>query len=749
MLLIYDNMEITDFERIIIAAYRLPFKLVRKKEKYHAVQNAGGLVSAILSLSEKMDHAGKGSSKILWVGTGEKELGDENVNPYFELFPVEIPQGINEKYYGGFCNDTIWPLFHYFPSRTVYREDYFEAYEKANELFLKKLKEIIKPGDFVWIHDYQLFLLPGLVRQAFPESSIGFFLHTPFPDYEIFRLLPRSWREAVLRGMTGADVVGFHTNDYTQYFLRSVKRTLEYRIDRNFISVEGRVCKAEAFPIGIDYDKFHSACSANKSVSYRKKLKKQLGDKKIVFSIDRLDYSKGFLNRLAAIERFLENYPEWHGKVIFNMVVIPSRENIETYRKIKKEIEATEGRINGKYSNLSWRPVIYQYKSIPFDELVAIYNISDVALITPIRDGMNLVAKEYIACQTELPGMLILSEMAGAAVELYEAIIINPNDIGEMSEAIDKALRMPAAEKTRRIGKMQERLKSYNVFTWASDFFRQSAETKTLQESKKVIYLDEDILESIRADYINSQNRLFLMDYDGTLAPLKRLPKLALLNKRTSALLNKIVSDIRNTVVIISGRNRKFLEEQFDNINVIMVAEHGYCIKYPGGDWKDNLSIDLSWKKKVLPLLNDYTERLKGTLIEEKSSSLAWHFRDTEEENALQKVNELRDTLSEIIKDEPGLELLEGDKVLEVKSALYNKGTTATGIISQGKYDFILAIGDDNTDEYLFEAIPPNAISIKVGGKPTSAWYNIGSQALIYRLLSVFAESFEEVENKA
>src|SRR4030042_1436547 len=506
-----------NFNRIIIAAYRLPFKLVRKKEEYYAVQNSGGLVSAILSLSERINSNHNSSPEILWAGTGDSQLGNEDVHPGVKLLPVEIPRKVNEKYYGGFCNDTIWPLFHYFPSRTVYDNSYFDAYITANNLFFQKLQNLIQPGDFVWIHDYQLFLLPEMVREYFPAANIGFFLHIPFPSYELFRLVPRKWGEIILSGMTGADVVGLHTNDYTQHFIKSVKRTLGYRVERNFISVHERLCKADTFPIGIDFDKFHDACNSQKTIIQKDKLRTFLSGKKLIFSIDRLDYSKGFLFRLKAFERFLEKYPEWHFKVAFNMIVIPSRDNIEDYQEIKKEIEATVGRINGKYSTLNWRPVIYQYKSIPFNELVAIYTMSDVGLITPLRDGMNLVAKEYVACQSKHFGMLILSEMAGAAVELNEAILINPTDIEEASDSINKALCMSDKEKESRILKMQNRLSRYNVFTWTTDFLNQVNEVKKEQKYMKVEFLDDNILQSLKNKYSIAQKRLFLIDYDGTL----------------------------------------------------------------------------------------------------------------------------------------------------------------------------------------------------------------------------------------
>jgi trehalose 6-phosphate synthase/phosphatase len=585
-----------DFKRIIIVAYRLPFKLVRKKEEYYTVQNSGGLVSAILSLSEKMNPDDESSLKILWVGTGDTQLGDENIHSAFKLFPVEIPRKINEKYYGGFCNNTIWPLFHYFPSRTVYDSSYFDAYSTANHLFSQKLQSLIKPGDFIWIHDYHLFLLPDLIRRTFPAVDIGFFLHIPFPSFEVFRLLPRKWRRMILTGMTGADVVGFHTNDYTQHFMKSVKRTLGYKIDQSFISVKDRFCKADTFPIGIDFDKFHDACLTPKINLRKKKLQDYLSDKKLIFSVDRLDYSKGLLYRLRAFERFLEQYPEWHFRVIFNMVVIPSRDNIEEYRELKKEIEATVGRINGKYSTLEWRPLIYQYKSIPFRELTAIYNLSDVGFITPLRDGMNLVAKEYVACQSEHYGMLILSEMAGASVELNEAIIINPTDIEEASEALNKALMMPADEKEKRIRKMQDRLSRYNVFKWTTDFFNQVDDVKKENKQMQVKYLDENTLNTIHKKYQEARNRLFLIDYDGTLTPIANIPDMAILSENSRKILKRIISDSHNTVIVISGREREFMDEQFRNIDAILVAEHGYFIKYPGNEWMNNIEINLTWK---------------------------------------------------------------------------------------------------------------------------------------------------------
>lgn len=727
-----------DFKRIIIVAYRLPFKLIKKKDGFNVLQNSGGLVSAILSLSETMHSGGNRQSSIVWIGTGDPQLESAHISSNFRLLPVEIPPRVNENYYGGFCNGTIWPLFHYFPSRTIYEKKYFRDYVAANELFMKRLEKVIKPGDFIWIHDYQLFLLPQMVRLKFPHARIGFFLHIPFPSYELFRLLPRQWRNEILTGMTGADVVGFHTNDYTQHFIKSVKRTLGFGVDQNLILVNNRLCKADVLPLGIDYNKFHDSTSFQKVNKQKKKLYKILSDKKLIFSVDRLDYSKGLINRVKAFERFIEKYPEWHYKVIFNMVVVPSRDSIESYREIKTEIEATVGRINGKYGNLSWLPVIFQYKSLNFNEMIALYNVADVGLITPLRDGMNLVAKEYIACQTEKKGMLVLSEMAGAAVELNEAVLINPTDTEETADAINIALTMPEEERIQRIGKMQNRLRRYNVFTWTADFFRQVDALRKEQERLHVKYLDPDSLENITSAYHMAAKRLFLLDYDGTLTPITNTPQEAVLGKETREIIKEIVKDNRNTVVIISGRDRDFIGNQFKGLDVILIAEHGYFVKYPGDKWDNSKEIDLDWKERIMPVLNDYVDRCKGSMIEDKYASLAWHYRNADEEIAAVRIHELKNDLEEVLMGESRLQILDGNKVLEIKSYLYDKGSATSSIVKDGDYDFILAMGDDKTDEDLFRVVPGFGFTVKVGCKPTNARFNIVSQTQINEILGRF-----------
>ncbi|HEX2937086.1 MAG TPA: bifunctional alpha,alpha-trehalose-phosphate synthase (UDP-forming)/trehalose-phosphatase [Bacteroidales bacterium] len=729
-----------NFKRIVIVAYRLPFKFVQKGGKMHAIQNAGGLVSAILSLSDKMHDVNYGNihEKTVWIGKSDnspKEFGAGPIeNEIFDIEPVFIPDSINDKFYGGFCNDLVWPLFHYFPSLAVFDNSYYDSYQKANLLFYEALKKVIQPGDFIWVHDYQLFFLPALIRKDFPKANISFFLHIPFPSYEVFRILPREWRNEVLKGLLGADLIGFHTNDYSQYFIKSVRRCLGYETSLNIIYAEGRTVKSDAFPIGIDYNKFNETVGVTETAKYATRLNKQKRNLQLIFSVDRLDYTKGFLQRLAGYEEFLERHKSMHGKVIFNMVIVPSRDTIVRYQDMKKEIEATVGRINGKFNTLEWRPISYQYKSLKFNEMVALYNISDVALITPIRDGMNLVAKEFVACQTENPGVLILSEMAGASVELSEAILVNPTDRAEVSEAIFKALTMPHEERAQRMEKMQQQIKNYDVFSWANDILNNMQKTKIEQEVFKVKFFNAVIEKEIVQAYKAAKSAILFFDYDGTLVPIRPRPELAIPEKQTLELTEKLAKT--TNVVIVSGRDKVFLEKWFSKLPVSVIAEHGAFIKSSEGEWQQVNDTDTSWKEKINPILQRYVNRCKGAFIEEKDSSLCWHYRNAEPDLAFLRTIELREELTEVISNNLPLQILEGHKVIEIKRAGYSKGTAALRMINNRDFDFILAIGDDKTDEELFAALPSNAYTMKVGKAPTVARYNFQKQTEVIGFLN-------------
>ncbi len=733
----------------MIVAYRLPFSLKHRNGKLTAVQNTGGLVSAVLSLTQRMKSGSQNEAmeKTVWVGKGEYDNERLNslpeVKETFELSSVRIPESVNEKFYGGFCNDLIWPLFHYFPSMAVFGHGYFESYKKANELFYKELRKIIRPGDFVWIHDYQLFLLPAMVREEFPEASVAFFLHIPFPAYEVFRIMPDGFQKAILQGLLGADLIGFHTHDYAQHFLKSVRRSLGYDISLNTVTAEDVYSRADAFPISIDFNKFHDAVLLPETEKFISRIRKQKRDRLLIFSVDRLDYTKGFLNRLSAFELFLERYSGMRGRVIFNMVMVPSRDTIVRYQEMKKEIEATVGRINGKYGTLDWNPIIYQYRSLKFNELVALYSHSDVGLLTPLRDGMNLVAKEYVAAQHERAGMLILSELAGAAAEMGESVLVNPSDIGQMADAIYEALTMKDDEKQKRLGAMKNRIRDYDVFSWADDILRTTVKVKADRESYHIRLINKDIEDRIITSFCKAASPVLFLDYDGTMVPIRELPELAVPETTLMDMTMRLASVTE--LVIISGRNRDFLDKWFSEVNVTLVAEHGAFIRYAGGEWESSLGQDATWKEGIMPVMSRFTNRCKGSFIEEKRASLSWHYRNADEDLSALRAIELKSELDEMILNMP-LQIIDGHKVVEVKMAGYNKGTAAMKLTASGRNDFILAIGDDKTDEELFAALPDSAVTIKVGKGPTIANYNFTRQTSVIRFLEKMIESREKQE---
>jgi trehalose 6-phosphate synthase/phosphatase len=736
------------FDRLVLVSYRLPFRVLRNK----VAQNSGGLVSAVLSLAQTGNTdkpTPLGGKEVVWIGksddTPEEWAKVKGQTGPFDLVPVFVEDKLDEKYYGGFCNDMIWPLFHYFSSIANFDAAYFDAYQKAQAVFVEQVLKTIRPTDLVWIHDYHLMLLPEIIRRQFPDAQIGFFLHIPFPSFEIFRLMPRPWRQAILRGILGADLVGFHTFDYTQYFLRAVSRTLGAETTPNSAIVENRFVKVETFPLGIDYGKFSEAAQSAPVEREIQKLQRILGNMKLIFSVDRLDYSKGLQHRLSGFEYFLEKNPRWREKVVFDMVVVPSRDTIARYREMKKEIEADVGRINGKYGSMGWRPLVYEYRSLPFAEMVALYCLSNVGLITPLRDGMNLVAKEYLACQKNDPGVLILSEMAGAAAELSEAILINPTDKQEVASAIAQALEMSKPERQVVLGRMQHRLRSYDVYSWARDFFDTMGRSKNEQQARKVRLLSPAVEDQIVRQYRDASRRIIMLDYDGTLVPFARYPEGAAPSESVMTMLKHLSADARNTLVITSGRERAFLDKWFGDLKIVLVAEHGAFIRVVPAEWSGDVDPDPAWKQQVLPVLQRYAERCTGAFIDEKEQSLVWHYRNADAAIALLRSQELKDELRETVSHNSKLQVMEGNKIIEVKRSGYDKGTAAVKLLGMATYDFVLAIGDDKTDEDLFPALPAGAITIKIGLSPSLAKYNLRDQkevsGLMERLLKRAYES--------
>lgn len=723
--------------RLLIVSNRLPVTVLQKKGGYRFFPSIGGLATGLKSLQESLDS--------LWIGW-PGEIQDEEAHGQvrarllteFNCHPVFLSPADVEKYYGGFSNRTIWPLFHYFPVYTVYDETYWEAYQRVNRLFCREILRVAKPDDTIWVHDYHLMLLPKLLREKLPDVAIGFFLHIPFPSFEVFRLLP--WRRDILEGLLGADLVGFHTYDYARHFLSSVLHIVGYDHKLGEIITGERLVKVDSFPMGIDYERFSRATGLPAVQREIRLLRQQLGDTKVVLSIDRLDYTKGIPQRLEAFALFLQKYPEWRGRVTLLLVTAPSRVSLDQYRLLKRQVDELVGRINGEYGSVGWTPIRYLNRTVTFHPLAAMYAVADVALVTPLRDGMNLIAKEYIATRRDGRGVLIISEMAGAASELGEALVINPNNKAEVAEALNLALHMPEDEQVARNRVMQERLKRWNVVSWAEKFIERLAEVKERQKTFLVNRLQDGTRERLVRDYASAERRLLLLDYDGTLTGFFGRPEEAKPDKDLLVLLARVAAVSGNEVVLISGRDKETLEAWFGDLEIGLIAEHGAWIKEQEKGWEMVESLTNEWKEEIRPVLELYVDRTPGSFIEEKEFALVFHYRKAEPELGILRARELMNHLVTLTTN-LHLQVLEGDKVVEVKNAGINKGKAALRWIGRAEWGFILAAGDDRADEDLFAVLPETAYSIKVGLGPSRARFNLPSHKEVLSLLKELVES--------
>ena len=719
--------------RILIVSNRLPVTASKNKGEINFFPSAGGLATGMSSFHQNYD-----CQWIGWPGLVKDRINEKGIQEIITKldklnnYPVFLSQSQIQAYYNGFCNKTIWPLFHSFTQYAVYQNSLWDEYNRVNRIFCETILNTARSDDLIWVHDYQLMLLPKMLRQRRPDLTIGFFLHIPFPPQEIYRLLP--WREKILEGILGADLIGFHTYDYVRNFLDSVLRLFGYESNLGYINYQNRMLKVDTFPMGIDYERFSSSILNPDTKKEIKKIREQIGEKKVILSIDRMDYTKGIIKRLEAFEFFLQKNPEYLEKVILIMIVVPSRARVKQYQQLKQQVDELVGEINGKYATISWSPIRYLFQSIPFYELTALYSIADIALITPLKDGMNLVAKEFIATKNDSKGVLILSEMAGAANELGEALIVNPNNREQIAWSIKYALNMSDKIQKKRNQIMQKRLKNYHVKKWADDFKESLLEVKSMQAEFSAKDLSPIKRLEIIKDYQKSKNRLFLLDYDGTLVPTTYKFRKDKPDKKILNIIQQLILDKKNQVVIVSGREKDTLEKWFADINIGLVAGHGTWLRKSIGQWQTVKPLSNKWKTQIKPLLELYVDRTPGSFIQEKEYSLVWHYNKTAPSFGRMRALELKSSLLHLTSN-LNLEVLHGEKVIEIKPIGINKGLSADYWISQKDWGFILAIGDDWSDEDTFQNLPDSAYSIKVGAGSSQSKHNIESSIEVRTLL--------------
>lgn len=726
--------------RLLVVSNRLPVTLKKSEGAWSAERSSGGLASAMSPILQR--------SGGVWIGwTGEEAALEEAERDRllaaseagYEFRAVEMDADLGGRFYEGYPNQTIWPLFHYFPERMRFVPESWEAYLEGTRRFCEAVVRQYRPGDLIWVHDYHLMLLPEMLRERIPDARIGFFLHIPFPSSEVFSIAPRG--ADVLRGLLGADLIAFHTHRHLHHFRSALTRLLSIESGIDAVELPPRRIRMQALPIGIAPEELIPLVSGDaESDAYYRRLQTEYEGRKVILGVDRMDYSKGIPQRLRAIRRLFSIDPSLKGKAQFVQVAVPSRENIESYQDLRSEVNELVGEINGKLGAADWVPVVYINHGISRPELAALYRRAEVGCVTPLRDGMNLVAKEYCVCKPDGSGVLVLSEFAGAAAEMGEAILVNPFDEEQVAEALLRALAMPEGERVERMRALHERVRRKTVYTWAEEFVNELKAVAEPPPGPRGIDTGR-----LRADYTRARRRMILLDYDGTLAQFSPRPEDAAPTVAALELLDALSADPANHVALVSGRRRADMDRWFGRFpRLILVAEHGALVRErETGEWRKLAEEQpgSDWKEKVRPILDHYVDRTPGSHVEEKEFSLAWHYRRVEPEFGDWLAGELAALLEELLANTEARPI-HGNKVIEVRPQWANKGEFVAWMETRNPdADFQFAAGDDRTDEDMFLRMPEDAWTVHVGRGPTRARATAPSPAALIRVLTDLASA--------
>lgn len=734
-------------KKLIIVTNRLPVGLVETDNGYEIKESTHHIATTLNSFLNKKNILKQfGVEEICWIGRANCSSKIWNDHKHqmahlpYQMKPIFMSKQLKSGYDDGFSKSTLLPLLHYFPALAEYNEEWYDMYQNANDLFYKKVSALTKPDDMVWIHDYQLLLLPEMLRQDYKNLSIGLFLHTPFPSFEIIRLLTQRWRDNILRGMLGADLIGFQTGDYVQHFERTIQQLLEREESQTVL----KTSRIDKFPTGIDYEKYNSAFNLPEVTVFRENLLENIAPKRLIVSIDKLDYAKGILNRLKGFGYLIDKFPEWQRHVTFVLVIIPSQQDLTQNRALKESIETYIDTLNDQYRTPDWLPIIYKYDAWGFEKKVGLYTAADVALITPIREGMNLAAKEFVASRRDMNGALILSDMAGSAQELKDAILAHPTDIEDIATKIRFALVMPPQEQHVRMENMQRVIAQYDVHNWGEDFLKQLEKVKINKSISRTLLMDGKT--KLLQDYKNAHKRLIILDYDGTLINFRLNPYIAKPSPELMYLLKRLSYNRHNHVVIINSRTESNLEEWFSHLPITLVAEHGLSIRHRNtAHWEKQQNGKIEWKNKVKAIIEETVNRCPGSLMEEKNYTLAWHYRRVDKDTAQLRLQQLIEELT-LLTHRHKLEILHNKKVIEIRPRGIDKGTVTTKLLADNDYDFVLAMGDDMTDENMFTALADiKAYTIKIGQGATSAKHRLTGPLWAVALLENIA-GFNEKE---
>jgi len=721
-----------DDGRVLIVSNRLPVTLRESPGGVEVVPSAGGLASGLRGYYE--------SASTTWIGwpgplsaaasrAGRRCLDAQLASHKLrlvELAPIDV-----EEYYDGFSNAVIWPLFHYLLDRIPLRSQNWDAYRRVNQRFADAIVEELQPGDLVWVHDYHLMLVPGLVRERRPDARIGFFLHIPFPAPEVFRILP--WRRELLMGVLGADLVGFHTLSYARHFASAVRAQCGLDAGHDRVPVDGRTVRVGHFPMGPDVEQFQRLSQSPSVREETARLREDSRGRFLFLGVDRLDYTKGIPRRLLAFERLLQRDPSLRDKVRLIQLAVPSRGEVQEYASFRQQVEELVGRINGAVGTLDSVPIHYLHRTVTPEQLTALYCAADAMLVTPLRDGMNLVAKEYIASRADEDGVLLLSEFAGAAEELGEAVIVNPYDENGMADSMAHAMAMEQVERTARMRALRRRVLAHHVNDWAHCFLTAMAEAAESRGGPERLTGPHEI-EGLMGRITGAARVVLVLDYDGTLVGLREMPELALPDSSLLGLLALLSTTC--DVHLASGRSREVVDRWFGTLPIGLWAEHGLWHRpAPGQPWQKRAEVSTEWMPEIRERMEDFVARAPGARVEEKSASIAWHYRLVEPGTGAMQAEALKRDLEQRLAGRP-LEVIEGHKVVEVRQTAVDKGTVVREVVSQAPAGaLVVAIGDDRTDEDMFAALPPDGVAIRVGAGDSSAPYRLDSPTAVRALL--------------
>lgn len=699
--------------KLIVVSNRLPVTLSRDENgKWDFRVSSGGLVSALAGVKNKIPFVWVGWTGLEVAATEQEEMKtrfQEELNCY----PVFLSDADANLYYNGFCNEVLWPLFHYVPLPIVSGDGerkfdfkYWDAYSKANHRFAEAVMQVYEHGDLVWVQDYHLMLLPSLLRERLRDVTIGFFLHTPFPSSEVYRILPV--RNKVLQGVLAADLIGFHTYDYARHFLSVCTRILGLEASPRGVTYKDHFANVGIFPIGIDPNYWISALQSPAVKERILDLEERFRDKKVLLGVDRLDYIKGVPHKLMAFEILLARQPELKGKVVLVQIGVPSRTEVDEYKKLISQTNELVGRINAQYGSVEYAPIVFINQSVTFLDLCALYTVADVAVVTSVRDGMNLVSYEYVVCQQQRHGVLVLSEFAGSAQSLSSAIRVNPWNIEELSQAMYEALTLSERERALKHWKLYHYVTKHTAAFWASSFVSELQQIERLMKAQDVpkarqslLRVSVDIVPELRV----RTHRLFLFEYEGTLCSPVSLQDLARPPASLRRFLQRLSTDTKNFVYIMSGRSMETLDEWFGDLDVGLISEHGCDYRHATSEkWVPLLpNTSTSWRDSVTPILQYFTERTPGAHLEVKDRIVTWHFMDADPMFGSWQAKELQLLLAENCMSLP-VEVISGHKYLEIRpvgASLVGAVKRVVSELSDGM-DFAFAIGSDKATEEVY-----------------------------------------------